>query len=165
MSSRPATSFSVRSRAPADEPALASLFDQSFERPLAKQLDTGSLWRASNASLGARGAEFAVAEANGRLVGMVAWAWEADDAPKGAGELDALYVLPELHGSGVGQTLHDTAVGALAKRRRSAVLWVAQWNGRAKAFYRRNGWQHDRVTVKVAIQGTEAWMERWSRGL
>ena len=53
-------------------------------------------------------------------------------------ELWGLYVDRSLHGSGLGQELHDWAVGD-----RPAQLWRAEGNARAAAFYRRNGFADD----------------------
>jgi ribosomal protein S18 acetylase RimI-like enzyme len=58
--------------------------------------------------------------------------------------LHAIHVLPELHGSGAGQLLHDHMVAAFrAWRCTRAQLWVLEGNARAQAFYRRNGWALD----------------------
>ena len=55
--------------------------------------------------------------------------------------LHAIHVLPELHGSGAGQLLHDHMVAEFWSWNCSmAHLWVLEGNARAQAFYRRNGW-------------------------
>ena len=60
--------------------------------------------------------------------------WEAEfDPPPTPWILDRLYVLPTAHGTGVGQSLLDIAVGE-----RSAYLWIIRGNPRAERFYRRN---------------------------
>lgn len=53
-------------------------------------------------------------------------------------ELEGLYVLDEFHGAGVGQGLVDAALDG-----RPAYLWVLADNPRARAFYRRNGFEPD----------------------
>lgn len=55
-------------------------------------------------------------------------------------ELTMLYVLARAHGTGAGQALLDAALAD-----RPAYLWVAADNPRARAFYRRNGFEHDGV--------------------
>ena len=58
--------------------------------------------------------------------------------------LHAIHVLPELHGSGAGQLLHDQILAEfLAWSCSTAQLWVLEGNARAQAFYRRNGWAPD----------------------
>lgn len=60
------------------------------------------------------------------------------------GTLHAIHVLPELHGSGAGQLLHDRIVEEFrAWCCSTARLWVVDGNTRAQAFYRRNGWAPD----------------------
>jgi GNAT superfamily N-acetyltransferase len=54
-------------------------------------------------------------------------------------ELRALYVLRSRYGTGLGQSLLD----AVLDRETAAELWVFQDNGRAQAFYRRNGFTTD----------------------
>lgn len=53
-------------------------------------------------------------------------------------ELEGIYVLADLHGSGAGQLLLDAAIGL-----DSAYLWILDDNPRADAFYRRNGFVRD----------------------
>lgn len=56
-------------------------------------------------------------------------------------ELTMLYVLARAHGSGAGQALLDAVLAD-----RPASLWVAADNPRARAFYRRNGFEPDGAT-------------------
>ena len=53
-------------------------------------------------------------------------------------QLFAIYVLAEWHDLGVGQALLDACLGD-----RSAQLWVAENNQRARLFYERNGFVPD----------------------
>jgi GNAT superfamily N-acetyltransferase len=53
-------------------------------------------------------------------------------------ELNGIYALAGVHGSGVGQALLDTALGDAP-----AFLWTAAHNPRAHAFYLRNGFVAD----------------------
>jgi GNAT superfamily N-acetyltransferase len=58
--------------------------------------------------------------------------------------LHAIHVLPELHGSGAGQLLHNRIVAEFRTWNCStAQLWVVDGNARAQTFYRRNGWAPD----------------------
>lgn len=61
-----------------------------------------------------------------------------DQDPPRDRQLLNLYVSVAHHGSGVGQALLDEALGP-----GPAMLWVAQQNPRAVAFYRRNGFELD----------------------
>ncbi|WP_394553900.1 GNAT family N-acetyltransferase [Agromyces sp. MMS24-JH15] len=88
-----------------------------------------------------------VAEVDGRVVG---WANTSDgrdaDAPR-AIELEGLYTLAEVHGTGVGPALLDAAIGD-----RPAYLWALEVNPRAHAFYRKHGFELD---------GATKWDDRW----
>jgi GNAT superfamily N-acetyltransferase len=68
-----------------------------------------------------------VAEASGRVGGFAAF-----DGP----ELNALYVLPELWGRGIGHRL-------LAAAGPVSLLWVLEANERGRSFYERHGWRPD----------------------
>lgn len=68
--------------------------------------------------------------------------------------LRAIHVLPELHGSGAGQLLHNRIVAEFrAWNCLTAQLWVLDGNARAEAFYRRNGWAPDGVRDTNDIGG------------
>jgi ribosomal protein S18 acetylase RimI-like enzyme len=82
--------------------------------------------------------QIAVAEAGGDIVGIaMAGPAEGDDAPRDW-QLYVLYLLKGHHGSGAGQRLIDAVLQGKA-----SVLWVADPNPRAQAFYRRNGFLPD----------------------
>lgn len=69
------------------------------------------------------------------------------DAPRTL-ELKGLYLLDEHQGGGLGQSLLDAAIGD-----RPAFLWAMAGETRARAFYRRNGFEPD---------GAEALFEPWA---
>ncbi|MGO4383617.1 GNAT family N-acetyltransferase [Specibacter sp. RAF43] len=72
------------------------------------------------------------------LIGLAA-AGPAQDADAPAElELNMIYTIERVHGSGVGQLLLDAVIG-----RRAAYLWVLEDNPRAHAFYARNGFVPD----------------------
>lgn len=54
--------------------------------------------------------------------------------------LFSIYVLAHAHGTGAGQALHDAVLDQAP-----AQLWVLKGNGRAMAFYERNGFRLDGV--------------------
>jgi tRNA dimethylallyltransferase len=81
------------------------------------------------------GNEIVVAEQDGRVIGLAAWA---------DGWLDGLYVRPEHWGDGVADRLHDAALeGIVAGGAPAARLWVLEGNARARRFYERRGWRAD----------------------
>ena len=83
-----------------------------------------------------------VAERDGTIVGWAtAGRGRDDDAPRDR-ELEGIYLLASAYGSGAGQQLLDAAVGDAP-----AYLWVMDGNGRAEAFYRRNGFTRDGATM------------------
>ena len=88
------------------------------------------------------GAAVTVADAGGRLVGIViagAGRQVGDHAPVRDRELYSLYVLAASHGTGVGQALLDSVL----PRGVPAQLWVAEHNPRARRFYERNEFMPD----------------------
>ena len=67
------------------------------------------------------------------------------------GWLDALYVLPDEWGKGVGSRLHDEAVALLRSfGGEEARLWVLELNENARGFYERRGWRLDGRRRSVA---------------
>ncbi|MFF9562762.1 GNAT family N-acetyltransferase [Leifsonia sp. NPDC014704] len=83
-----------------------------------------------------------VAERDGTIVGWAtAGSGRDDDAPRDR-ELEGIYLLASAYGSGAGQLLLDAAIGDAP-----AYLWVMDGNGRAEAFYRRNGFTRDGATM------------------
>lgn len=66
-------------------------------------------------------------------------------------EVRMLYLVRSAHGSGIGQKLLDAVLGADDP----AQLWVAEQNARARAFYRRNGFEADGVHDLRAHRGSK----------
>ncbi|WP_395244801.1 GNAT family N-acetyltransferase [Agromyces sp. MMS24-K17] len=88
-----------------------------------------------------------VAEQGGGVVGWANTSAGRDaDGPRDL-ELEGLYTLDDVHGTGVGQALLDAAIGD-----RPAYLWALDRNPRAHAFYRRNGFELD---------GAEKFDDQW----
>jgi len=86
-----------------------------------------------------------VAERDARAVGFVTVGPSADATlPATTGMLFALYLEPDVIGSGVGRALLAHAVDALRERGfTDAVLWVLEENARARRFYEIAGWSFD----------------------
>ncbi|GGX63605.1 GNAT family N-acetyltransferase [Streptomyces hiroshimensis] len=76
------------------------------------------------------------------------------DATDGDGELYALYVRPDLIGTGAGRAL-CTAVteGAAARGFRRMLLWVLEGNHRARAFYTHAGFVPDGSEQPYEVAG------------
>lgn len=95
--------------------------------------DEGQLWVATRAD---------------RIVGFCGIGpGRGDDAPRDL-ELNAIYLLADEHGHGLGQALLDAALAD-----RPAFLWVAADNPRAHAFYRRNRFDTDGATREHTLAG------------
>jgi len=94
-----------------------------------------------------------VAEVDGKIAGFASCsAARGEDSLDGAGELEAIYLLPEHWGHGLGRALLDRAEGWLRKNRHPiATLWVLIANDRARKFYEAAGW---------TCEGTEQMYER-----
>jgi ribosomal protein S18 acetylase RimI-like enzyme len=86
----------------------------------------------------------AVAEEDGTVVGFASVGPSTD--VEGEGELFAIYVLPEVWGSGAGPRLMDAAKELLRVSYTDATLYVLEDNPRARRFYEREGWSLDGVT-------------------
>jgi GNAT superfamily N-acetyltransferase len=72
-------------------------------------------------------------------IGFASIGQARDDAA--AGEVYAIYVLPEAWGTGAGHALmHESLQRLRDDGYREAVLWVLDDNPRARTFYEREGW-------------------------
>ncbi len=90
-----------------------------------------------------------VAETAGRIVGWATSSDGRDDDRPVARELEGIYLLASVYGSGAGQDLLAVAIGD-----RPAYLWMLDDNPRAEAFYRRNGFERDGVAREQRMAGT-----------
>ena len=109
--------------------AFAHLLSAEFLAALPVDVE---VWRDGLAR--ARRSRTVVAEVDGEVVGYAfAGPGQEADAVRDW-QLFHLYQYPRMHGSGTGQALLDAAIGD-----RPTVLWTAEDNPRAIAFYRRNG--------------------------
>jgi ribosomal protein S18 acetylase RimI-like enzyme len=78
-----------------------------------------------------------------------------DDLPAGAGELFAIYVLPDSWGRGYGAALFRAATTDLTARGlHPLVLWVLTENTRGRRFYELMGWSPDGSTRELDFAGT-----------
>ena len=86
-----------------------------------------------------------VADHGGRVVGFSAYGpSHDDDAPPATGEVPAIYLDPDVIGTGVGrELLAETIVALRAAGFTRATLWVLEGNDRARRFYEKAGWVWD----------------------
>ena len=91
----------------------------------------------------------AVAERDGKLVGIAMSGPPLDAAAAWARQLYVLYVYAADHGTGAGPALLDAVVDPAE----SAALWVADPNPRAQAFYRKHGFvAHGTTQVEGGVR-------------
>lgn len=148
-------SFSIRRAVPDDAEDFVSVHLQSWRESYAhvlgedvfqrREADRAAVVEHRRAALAVQaadpGIETWLAHAgDGRLLGFASAgpARDEDLAAEVPLELWSIYILAEAYGTGVGQALLERAVGSLP-----AYVWVLQDNGRAQAFYRRNGFAAD----------------------
>jgi ribosomal protein S18 acetylase RimI-like enzyme len=87
---------------------------------------------------------FVIVGAEGALVGFVSVGESRDeDARAGDGELWAIYVEPDLIGTGIGTELLNYGEAEMARSYTGATLWVFEENAQARRFYERHGWAPD----------------------
>jgi GNAT superfamily N-acetyltransferase len=102
-------------------------------------------WRAQ---LGDDARHVLVADDGARLLGF-ATSGPSEDATLGTdcGELYAIYLEPDVVGTGIGRALFAAAVEDLRARKFTrAILWVLEGNARARRFYEAAGWSADGAT-------------------
>lgn len=106
-----------------------------------------------------------VAEKAGRIVGFVTVGPSGDpDATEQTGEVRALYLDPDVVGTGLGRALFTRAQDDLRQHGSDdATLWVLDTNARARRFYAAAGWQPDGATRTERIGGVDL-LERRYRG-
>jgi GNAT superfamily N-acetyltransferase len=108
-----------------------------------------------------------VADVDGTIVGWIAFG-RCRDADKDASwsEVEALYVLPEYWGIGVGRRLMESARRKLSDAGYTDVLlWVLSDNERARAFYSQVGFESDESSRGIRIAGAPLVEVRYSYAL
>ena len=128
--------------------------------------DRTQQWDARIASDEGRAGVF-VADADGEIVGFASCGpTHEDHGMPGAGELQAIYLLPGWWGQGVGRTLLAKAVARLRDDgHRRAMLWVLTANDRARRFYESAGWSCDGTEQMYQRQGYDIPEVRYVRDL
>jgi GNAT superfamily N-acetyltransferase len=157
----------IRRASPADVHAVADLHVRAWQWAYRGQLPDSLLdglaseprerwWgRVVSGDLRASGHRLWVAERGPRLIGFVALGPTMDPgAPITVGEVYAMYVEPDVVGTGVGRELLAHAVGELRLVDFvGATLWVLETNARARRFYEMAGWVPDGATKEERAQG------------
>ncbi len=140
--------FSLRPGIDSDADGLIALIGACWAEYPGLHLDVAGEMpelRSLASSYGARGGELMVAEAHGQIAGMIA------TLPRdpGAWEISRLYVLPALHGSGLGHRLLDSAEShARAAGATRLVLWSDTRFDRAHRFYEKRSYvRHGPIRV------------------
>jgi GNAT superfamily N-acetyltransferase len=94
-----------------------------------------------------------VAERGGEAIGFSSIGRARDDPA--AGEIYAIYVLPEAWGTGAGHALMQESVRRLRDDGYGeGILWVLDDNPRARTFYEREGWSPMDVRREETFLGT-----------
>jgi GNAT superfamily N-acetyltransferase len=96
-----------------------------------------------------------VAERDGRAIGFAHTGPSRDpDPPTDTAEVYAIYLDPDVVGTGVGRALFGRAIDDLRLRGyQAATLWVLASNARARRFYEAAGWQLDGATKTEDLRG------------
>jgi ribosomal protein S18 acetylase RimI-like enzyme len=148
---------SVRPALLSDANAIARVHIRAWQHTYAHLVEPGEL---DDISIDSRAARWEtvmgdertgvwVAEQGGEIVGFASAGARRDhDFPRPL-ELEAIYLLEEFHGSGLGQQLLDAAIGESP-----AFLHVADGNPRATRFYERNGFAFDGVAETYPLVRT-----------
>jgi|SRR3989338_7015962 len=107
-----------------------------------------------------RGVRYIVADADGKIVGLVTWTMHG--LPKhGLIELDRIAVLPEFRGKGVSRQLFGALIDDArkeyekeGKKLRKLYLMTHESNKRAQSFYEKMGMKHE-ATLKAHFYDKE----------
>ena len=106
-------------------------------------------------------------ERDGALLGFASTGPSRDsDGAPWTGEVYAIYLEPDVIGTGVGRELFAHAVAALrAQGFTRATLWVLENNARTRRFYEAAGWRTDGQRKTETLHGVEVAEVRYVRAL
>jgi len=106
-----------------------------------------------------------VVEVDGGVVGYAATqpgASTFQPPPRGAGEMESLYLHPSATGRGLGWALHEHATHDLSARGfRPLILWAFAANKTARRFYERAGWALDVADARWVLEGVSCPIVRY----
>jgi ribosomal protein S18 acetylase RimI-like enzyme len=171
----------IRVMTDADVPAVSAIRVRGWQAAYAGIVPQEYLDAMDIAEDAAKRREF-LAQARGRVRNLVAVAepavtghvvgWAAFGPYRGEregvadGELYALYVRPDLIGTGAGRALTSAVIAASSREgRRRLLLWVLADNARARRFYAAAGFVPDGAEVTEEIQGVQLRTLRYTREL
>jgi ribosomal protein S18 acetylase RimI-like enzyme len=87
-----------------------------------------------------------------QMIGRLIIGKSRDDDLAQAGEVTAIYLLPEYWGQGLGRMLMDFAINTLRQSGyQQIILWVLQLNSRARRFYERYGFVADGQAKSIEL--------------
>lgn len=96
--------------------------------------------------------DYFIAELNGKAIGALVLSKCRDKDLKDAGEVCAMYLLPEYIGKGYGTEMMRFSVSFLAKSGFDIIsLWVLEDNSRARKFYQKCGFISDGAKKELVI--------------
>lgn len=140
----------VRSWQQAYRELLPSDFLDSLSATLSRR---EAYWRDA---LTRREGDLLVAEMDGQVVGWIAVGTCRDEDRSGAewGEVQAIYVLADLWGKGIGTALWQAGARRLFEQGHSGLLlWVLAENARALRFYQRLGGREEPDSRRPLVRG------------
>ncbi len=160
------TEIVIRRAIPKDAPEIAALHIRSWQWTYRGQIPDAYLdglprtidhrtaqWQEALGN-GAREECEWVADREGILIGFASAGPGRDGLPASTGEVYAIYVDPDVAGTGVGWLLFTRTVEELRERGYDvATLWVLESNQRARRFYERAGWSADGATKVEQREG------------
>lgn len=139
----------IRPAVAADAPAVARIYIDSWNvgfgalMPV-RELTDELVGRWERALRAPAPRQWWVAEVNGSVVGFAGIGPSRDPVAPDLGELDTIAVVPAWWRAGVGRTLMDVALRALAAAGyREAVLWTLANYPQGQRFYEAMGWRLD----------------------
>lgn len=152
----------IRSAEPHDAGAIAAVHIRSWQQAY-RDLIPGDYLASLDATLDRRTEQWSTSIQNGepqvfvameheRLVGWIALSASRDEGaePGVSGEVQALYVLEEYWGRGLGRLLWLRAREHLVSRGfRAATLWVLVGNERAIRFYQNSGFTPEYSSIRT----------------
>jgi GNAT superfamily N-acetyltransferase len=107
-----------------------------------------------------------VAEVGCKVVGFASVGPSRAEDSRGAGEVQAIYLVAERWGQGIGKALMECALDALRQAGFSdATLWVLGSNDRARRFYEAGGWAPDGTEKQDDSRGFPLTEVRYRRRL
>ena len=161
---QPMSGWTIRAAGPEDARAIAEVHVRAWRHAYRGQLSDATLdglsvderqevWTSAMARSTPRHGVL-VAEQQGRgIVGFSGFGPTFDgDRTEETGEVYAIYIEPDLIGTGLGRDLFTRTREELRARGFSvATLWVLETNELARRFYEKAGWKHDGAVKQERI--------------